>query len=268
MPKTFSPAYTHPMTTTMQWDAARYASEAAFVPQLAASLVDLLAPLPGEHILDVGCGDGALTAQIAARGCEVLGIDSSPEQLLLARARGLQVALLDAHALPYASAFDGVLSNAALHWMLDPARVLAGIWQALKPGGRLVAEMGGAGNIARIVAALNNALGRRDIDPAPLNPWYFPSPGQYAALLEAQGYTVRSLQFFERPTPFKADVGNWLTLMAVPFLNALPDDATRRAVIDEVREELRAPLLDAHGVWQLDYVRLRLVAVKASDAQR
>ena len=73
---------------------------------------------------------------------------------------------------------------------------------------------------------------------------------------------MRSLQFFERPTPFARDVGDWLTLMAVPFLAALPDDRSRQEVVDEVRETLRPQLLDAQGVWQLDYVRLRFVAEK------
>ena len=247
------------MNNTMRWDAARYVNEASFVPEMAASLVEVLAPQPGESVLDLGCGDGALTARIAAAGATVLGIDSSAEQLALAHARGLPVARQDAHALPYTARFHAVFSNAALHWMREPARVIAGVARALKPGGRFVAEMGGAGNIGAIVTALESGLRARGIDPAPINPWYFPTPAAYARLLEDAGLVLRSLQYFERPTPFARDVGDWLSLMAVPFLAAVADPAK---LVDDVRECLRPQLLDDAGVWQLDYVRLRFVAVK------
>lgn len=247
------------MNPTMHWNAARYVAEAGFVAEMAASLVDVLAPQAGERVLDLGCGDGALTERIAARGAEVLGVDSSAEQLALAQSRGLAVEHLDAHALPYHARFDAVFSNAALHWMREPARVLAGVARALKPGGRFVAEMGGAGNIASIVAALEAGIRCRGLDPAPLNPWFFPTPAVYAGLLEDAGLRVRSLHYFERPTPFARDVGDWLSLMAVPFLGAVDDPAL---LVDEVRESLRSRLLDADGVWQLDYVRLRFLAEK------
>lgn len=252
-------AYNPGMTSTMHWDAARYVAEASFVPTMAGPLLDLLAPQAGETVLDLGCGDGALTASVAARGAEVLGVDSSAAQLALARARGLAVELHDAHALPFGARFDAVFSNAALHWMKAPDRVLEGVNRALKPGGRFVAEMGGAGNIASIVSALEAGLQARGIDPAPLNPWFFPTPARYAQLLENAGLVVNSLQYFARPTPFSRDVGDWLTLMAVPFLSAVSDPA---ALVDEVRDRLRPQLLDEAGVWQLDYVRLRFVAMK------
>ncbi len=246
----------------MQWDAQRYVSEAGFVPAMARDLIDVLAPRAGERILDLGCGDGALTALLAAAGARVLGIDSSPEQIGIAVGRGLDALVMDAGKLPFEAQFEAVFSNAALHWMLDADVVARGIFRSLKPGGRLVAEMGGAGNVASIVAALEAALRRRDINPAPLNPWYFPTPAQHAGLLEGAGFSVRQLQYFKRPTPFARDVGDWLSLMAVPFLGVLPAGMARKQLVDEVRETLQPTLLDPDGVWQLDYVRLRFVAEK------
>lgn len=248
------------MTPGMQWDAQRYATEAAFVANMAASLVDLLDPRPGERVLDLGCGDGALTLKLAQRGASVLGVDSSPEQLALAAGRGLEVQREDAHALDFVHAFDAVFSNAALHWMQRPDVVLAGVHRALRPGGRFVAEMGGAGNIEHLRRALHAAVSARGINPAKLDPWYFPTPAAYAGLLEQHGFVLRSLQYFERPTPFTRPVGDWLTLMAVPFLTALPDAAARRAVVEEVSAALAPVLQQPDGTWLLDYVRLRFLA--------
>ena len=251
------------MKQTMQWNAERYATVAAFVPQMASSLVDVLDPRPGEHILDLGCGDGTLTLAISERGATVLGVDSSPEQLTIAASRGLTVRCEDAQALDFVHAFDAVFSNAALHWMQRPAAVLEGVRRALRPGGRFVAEMGGAGNIARIREALHAAVSTRGLDPASLDPWYFPTPASYATLLEEHGFVVRSLQYFERPTPFARPVGDWLTLMAVPFLASLGSDAERQSAIDEISAAIAPSLQQPDGTWLLDYVRLRFVAERA-----
>src|SRR5678815_4450924 len=114
---------------------------------------DLLAPRPGERILDLGCGDGALTQQLAAMGVRVVGVDSSPEMIAAACTRGLDARVIDAEQLPFVGSFDAVFSNAALHWMHDPDRVVAGVFRALRPGGRFVGECGAEGNVATLVQA-------------------------------------------------------------------------------------------------------------------
>ena len=126
-------------------------------------VVDLLAPRPGERILDLGCGDGALTEKLAAAGCDVVGADASAELVKAARARGLDARLMNGEALDFDGEFDAVFSNAALHWMLRPDAVIDGVYRALKPGGRFVGEFGGAGNVATIASALEAALDRRGL---------------------------------------------------------------------------------------------------------
>src|SRR5208337_4503768 len=136
------------------WSAAGYDENARFVSDLGGEILAWLDPKPGERILDLGCGDGALTEKIAAAGSSVTGVDTSPEFLAAARRRGLDAREMDGQALSFASEFDAVFSNAALHWMTAPEAVLAGIARALKLGGRFVAEFGGHGNVAAIVTAM------------------------------------------------------------------------------------------------------------------
>ena len=246
------------MTQRQTWDPARYDRNARFVSDLGAAVVDLLAPVAGERILDLGCGDGVIAAELAARGCEVVGVDASAAQVEAARGRGVDARVVDGHRLDFESEFDAVFSNAALHWMREPASVIAGVARALRPGGRFVAELGGHGCVARIVAALDHALAAQGVDAARLNPWYFPTDVEYRALLESGGFDVRWIALIPRPTPLPGDIGDWLETFAESFLVAAPD---RPAAVAAVREELR-PALYADGQWTADYVRLRFAAAK------
>lgn len=248
------------MTTTDQrWERDGYKRHAGFVPELGMPVVDLLAPKPGESILDLGCGEGTLTERLAAAGCDVIGVDASPEFVAAARARGLDARVADAHALDFDRAFDAVFSNAALHWMKRPDAVIAGVARALKPGGRFVGEFGGAGNVARIVDALSMALARRGLDPITANPWYFPTPEEYRGKLEAAGFAVTSLALIPRPTPLPTDMSGWLGTFAQSFLNRVAE-GERAALLTEVLENLAPALRDDDGHWTADYVRLRFAA--------
>ena len=132
--------------STSKWDAADYARIGGFVPALGQAALALLDPQPGEHILDVGCGDGTLTLKIKEMGADVVGIDNSLSMVAAAKAKGLDARLMDAAQLKFGEAFDAVFSNATLHWALDKERAARAIWFALKNGGRFAGEMGGQGS--------------------------------------------------------------------------------------------------------------------------
>ena len=246
-----------------RWDPARYQRNAGFVARLGEPLLELLAPQPQERILDLGCGDGALTALLARRA-EVIGVDASAEQVAAARARGLAAEVADGASLDFAGEFDAVFSNAALHWMRDPDAVIAGVWRALKPGGRFVAECGGAGNVETVRRALAEALARHGIDAEAANPWYFPSAEEYRVRLERHGFAVASIALIPRPTRLPGSLADWLDTFAESFLATVPPQ-TRPSLKHEVEETLRGRLTDAAGAWTVDYVRLRFNALKPPE---
>ena len=245
--------------TEQSWNPETYAKHGRFVSDLGAAVVDLLAPRPGERILDLGCGDGALTARLVAAGAEVVAVDTSPEQVAAARTRGLDARVADGASLPFAAEFDAVFSNAALHWMRDADGVLASVRRALRPGGRFVAEMGGAGNVAAIRAALADALGRRGLDGRRLDRLFLPTAEEYRARLRDHGFAVRVIALFARPTPLPGDLSAWLETFAQAFLRAVPEDERPR-LVEEVTSALRPRLYQPGTGWIADYVRLRFAA--------
>lgn len=241
------------------WTAATYDRHARFVSELGTAALEWLAPRRGEHILDLGCGDGALTVKIVAAGASVIGVDMSPELIAAARARGLDVREMDGEALAFENEFDAVFSNAALHWMTRPQAVIAGVARALKPGGRFVGEFGGHGNIAAIVTAMRAAGAAHGGDLTLAGPWFFPTQDEYAALLEEGGFAVEGIGLFPRPTRLPTDMAGWLTTFRKPFFDQF-SEPERSAVIAQVEELLRPSLCDSKGVWTADYVRLRFAA--------
>lgn len=241
------------------WNHDTYEKNGRFVSDLGMPVVDLLAPKPGESILDLGCGDGVLTKKLQDLGCRILGVDASPDFVRSARALGLDTRRLDGQALPFEGEFDAVFSNAALHWMKNMEAVIDGVWRALKPGGRFVAEMGGQGNVAQIHQALESALKKRGL--AVENPNRFPSPETYGALLAARGFQVESIQLIPRPTPLPGDLKDWVETFGKDFLAPVPQTQLP-GFLEEVQTLLKPRLQDARGLWTADYVRLRFKALK------
>lgn len=241
------------------WSAEGYEQNARFVSDMAGAVFDWLSPQPGEKILDLGCGDGALTRRIADAGADVTGTDISEDLLAAARGRGLSVQKMDGEALEFDSAFDAVFTNAALHWMTKPKAVVSGVARALKPGGRFVGEFGGKGNVAAIVTAMRAAGRRFGGDETLAGPWFFPTPDEYGEMLEEGGFEVGRIGLFPRPTPLPTGMAGWLMTFRKAFFDQF-DEPVRSQVVDEVVDLLRPSLQDTRGNWTADYVRLRFEA--------
>lgn len=248
---------------TQAWNPSHYDDKGAFVARLGQGLVSLLGPRPGERVLDLGCGSGDLTKELESAGATVVGVDSSSEMIEQARAKypSLTLSVMDGQKLRYDSEFDAVFSNAALHWMPRASAVAAGVYRALRPGGRFVAELGGAHNVAAVRTALAAELAERGAPLERVPAWYFPSVAEYARVLEDAGFLVRHAAWFERPTKLEGAGGlaDWLELFCLPMLQSLGD--ARGAVVRGVERRCRSALL-RDGSWWLDYCRLRVVATK------
>jgi trans-aconitate methyltransferase len=245
---------------TQEWSPSRYAENARFVSDLGQPLIALLNPQPSERILDLGCGDGALTEKIKASGAEVVGVDASAEMVSAARQRGLNAQVMDGYQLELDHEFNAVFSNAALHWMSrDPDAVITGVHRALKPQGRFCGEMGGHGNVAAITIALLATLESFGVRERLTNPWFFPSAGEYRSRLERAGFRVDYIELIPRPTPLPTGMRGWLETFAIPFTKGVPAER-RSEFLDKVTARLQPVLCDSAGKWTADYVRLRFLA--------
>ncbi|MFB6091378.1 MAG: trans-aconitate 2-methyltransferase [Haloquadratum sp.] len=247
------------------WDATAYDDAHSFVFEYGSDVVDLLDPEADERILDLGCGTGHLTERIAEAGADVVGVDRAEEMIATARDRHPDLPFVRADAREVADAvdgpFDAVFSNAVLHWIDDQDAVTASVADVLRPGGRFVAELGGAGNVSAVVGAVEAELRERGYDP-PAEPWYFPTIGEHATTLEAHGFEVRYATLFDRPTELEdgeAGLAEWIGMFGDRLLGPVPDDE-RAAVVAGVEDRLRDDLYE-DGTWVADYRRLRFAAV-------
>jgi trans-aconitate methyltransferase len=241
------------------WDTSLYASNGRFVALLAEPLVEALNPQPNERILDLGCGDGFLTRRIAESGATIVGVDSSPQMVAVAREHGADARVASGESLPFDQEFDAVFSNAALHWMSDHDAVLRGVYRALKPGGRFVAECGGHGNIAAIRVALLAVLTGHGIPAERIENNRFFAPAEYRARLENQGFRVEEITLTPRPTPLSSGMAAWLQTFRSSVLDLLPHEK-RAIAIEHIVALLKPVLCDREGHWTADYVRLRFRA--------
>lgn len=251
----------------MKWDTNLYDQKHSFVTRYGEDLLSLLDAKPGERILDVGCGSGHLTKQIADAGAEVIGLDSSLEMITTARAAypSINFILADASDFSFDQPFDAIFSNAALHWVKPAEAAIVCMSRALKPGGRFVVEFGGKGNIAGIATALEQVIRKlhgREVKAVN----YFPSIGEYSTLLEKHGIEVVSALLFDRLTKLEGGedgLENWIRMFRRELLADFTE-AEQRTVFAEVKTALRVKLFN-DGDWFADYRRLRITAFKMSQ---
>lgn len=251
-----------------RWDAEHYDERIGFVSRLGQSLIGLLQPKPAERILDLGCGTGDLTHQISLSGAVVTGLDCSETMIAKAKEKYPELRFVEADGETFRleegeAPYDAVFSNAALHWMQKPDKAIESVWLSLRPGGRFVAEFGGFGNVGAIIQALTSAVESYGVPVEKRYPWYFPSIGEYASLLEKQGFAVGYAELYDRPTPLdggERGLRHWLAAFAGTFFAGL-SEAEKEEVCLRCEAGLRPKLYDGKQ-WIADYRRIRIKAVK------
>lgn len=245
----------------MDWNAGLYEDKHGFVAEYGKGLLEFVPPDPQQTILDLGCGTGTLTCELAARAGTVIGLDASPDMVAAARARfpGLDFITGDALALPFENRFDVVFSNAVFHWLPDHDRLLKNIRRVLKPGGRLVCEFGAKGNVCAIEQAFARACGEHGLRYE--SRFTFPEAEAFAQLLAANHFTSELVVAYDRPTVLQngeQGLRHWLRQFFAAELQPLAE-STQNALLSRV-EELARPGLWNGKAWVADYRRLRVVA--------
>lgn len=245
-----------------RWDAQSYEDSFGFVPKYGEPLIDMLNLYPGIKVLDIGCGNGTLTNRLRELGADVVGIDSSPAMLDLAKKNypSIPFFMEDATNLTFMEEFDVVFSNAVFHWIEDKAALANSIKRALKPGGQLVCELGGTNCAGKVHKALHACFLQRGLEYHPFV--YFNSIGEFCTTLEQSGLCPSEAFLFPRETPLKEgeDVRDWIEMFFSHVFDNVDIDV-KTELLEEVRQML-LPELTKDGTWFIDYTRLRVKAIK------
>ena len=248
----------------ISWDAADYKENFSFVPAYGEAVLGLITKPPGSHVIDLGCGNGSLTAHIADRGYIVTGIDDSEEMLRSARKEHPDLNFIQENAVSFhlEKKADVVFSNAVFHWIDEKNQqtMLSNIYCSLKPEGELVCEFGGSGCAEAVHGTLEQCFYERGL--AYRSVFYFPTIGQYAPMLEKAGFKIEYAALFDRPTPQNGEDGlaNWIRM----FIKK-PFDGIEKEVKEEIISDAVSGLRDRlyqNGRWIVDYVRIQFRAVR------
>jgi len=245
------------------WDSKNYSENAGWVHDWGKRVVEfVLLPKPGERILDLGCGNGDVTRLIADAGCNVVGIDSSPEMIETAKSFGVDARLADACRLDFKREFDAVFTNASIHWMRKPRAVVRGAFRSLRKGGRFVGEFGGKGNLKEVVSAMKATFEENPDFGMFHNPWYFPSPVEFGGLLEQSGFRIARIADSRRVVPVEKGIGKFCEIFAKGITREL-DAAQKEVFFKSVEKKTRAELYCGRkNLWSVKYVRIGFEALK------
>ncbi|AEG61507.1 class I SAM-dependent methyltransferase [Desulforamulus ruminis] len=248
------------------WDSHFYDHKHNFVSEYGSELIDLLRPQKNERILDLGCGTGDLANKITHSGAEVIGIDASENMIHKAKEKypNIEFKVMDAVNLHLNGNFDGVFSNATLHWIKESQRLLAQVYSVLKPKGRFVAEFGGKDNVKTVTDAIITSIREAGYSFADQDfPWYFPTIGEYTSLMEQTGFTVTYATYFARPTKLVDDkdgIKDWIHMFGNNLLAVVPAEV-RGDIIGKVEKKLyQRQFINGH--WYADYKRIRVMGLK------
>jgi trans-aconitate 2-methyltransferase len=256
------------------WDADAYSKASSIQKKWGLELLDKLNLHGDERVLDIGCGDGKLSIEIAARvpGGFVVGIDSSEEMIDFARKRypaeeypRLSWQAMDATALIFTEEFDIVFSNAVLHWIFDQTSVLNGVRRALKPGGRLLFQMGGRGNVNAMGIALGTVMGLDRWQPYFTDfrfPYGFYAPDQYGEWLEEAGLEPARIELVTKDMAFESRemLAAWIRTTWMPFTEKVPEDLREAFTAEVVETFIRSNPPGEDGLLHLEAKRLEVEA--------
>lgn len=258
------------------WNAAAYAANSAVQQTWARELIGSLKLRGDERVLDVGCGDGKVTAEIARAVPQgaVTGIDASAEMIRFAKSTfrapafsNLTFQICDARKIGFDNQFDVVFSNAALHWVDDHEAFLRGAAAGLKPGGRLVVSCGGKGNAHEVFLALRPEMRRQRwrefFRKMPL-PYFFYAPADYEKWLPQHGFKIKRLKLAPKDATYggAAGLATWLRTTWIPFVQRVPDDVREEFITAVTERYLAKHPPDAENRVHVRMVRLEINAVK------
>ena len=249
----------------IKWDADKYTSDFSFVHQYGNDVTELIDFHKNSTVLDLGCGNGALSKILYDKGYVVKGIDASKELLDIAKKNYPDIEFIQADATSFSlkEPVDVVFSNAVFHW-IDKERqqdMLKCIYDALKENGQFVFEFGGYGNNQLIHKALEEVF--REYNYIYKMPFYFPTIGEYSSLMENAGFTVKYAVLFDRPTELKGENGlkDWINMFVKAPFTGIKSIDVKEAIIDKAVDNLKG-ILYKDGKWYADYVRIRMRAIK------
>lgn len=249
----------------IKWDADKYTSDFSFVHQYGNALMELITANGHDTVLDLGCGNGALTQALHEKGYVVKGMDASKELLDIARKNYPALTFFQGDATDFVlpEPVDIVFSNAVFHW-IDKERqqdMMKCVHNALKKNGQFIFEFGGYGNNRRIHSAL--AVVFSEYGYSYHMPFYFPTISEYAALLEQTGFRVTFAVLFDRLTELSGEDGmeNWINMFVKTPFSVVQSAREKEVIVSKAAAVLRDKLY-IDGKWYADYVRIRMKAIR------
>ena len=249
----------------IKWDADKYTEDFSFVHQYGNSVMELIDADKGSYVLDLGCGNGALTKALQDKGYLVKGLDASKELLGIARKNYPAIEFVQGDATNFALSepVDVVFSNAVFHWINQEQQqdMLQCVYNAVKKNGQFVFEFGGYGNNQHIHSALATIFS--EYGYCYEMPFYFPTISEYTTLLENTGFRVKYAVLFDRPTELKGSNGlkDWIHMFVKTPFSVIDEEHKKEEIIDKAVEVLQNDLY-INGKWYADYVRIRIKAIR------